>query len=95
MTTTPWQGTVRPSLEHQYVLVQARLLNDIDQALSCSVSTHQAAGVLEIAAVCELPCQFPLIFDAIRQFTRHCLRYAFLGVVPIRSRAEARSLSRG
>ncbi len=38
--------------------------------------------MFEIAAACELPYQFPLIFDALRQFTRLCQRYAFLGLVP-------------
>lgn len=79
-----------------YSFVQVRLLNDTDQSLlQSSVDTDQTAGVLDVAAVCELPYQFPLVLDPPRQLTHFCLRYAFLGVVPIRSRADARSLSRG
>jgi hypothetical protein len=67
----PWQGTVRPSLEDQDVFVQARLLNHPDQSfLKSSVDTDQTAGVFEIAAVCELPCQFPLILEALRSIAQ-------------------------
>jgi hypothetical protein len=71
----------RRSLEDQDIFVQTRSLHDADQAFSqLSVQTHEAAGVSDIAAVCELPHEFPLVLDPPGQFTRFCLRYTFLGM---------------